>query len=153
MTSRQSRESALALSIQARYPPNMVSVTSCPFCTLPPSRALLRHPLALAFRDAYPVSPGHTLVIPKRHTASFIETTTEERLALLALLDEAKQQLQAEFSPAGYNIGINDGAAAGQTVGHLHLHLIPRYAGDQPDPRGGVRWVIPDKADYWTGKA
>ena len=71
---------------------------------------------------------------------------------MFGLLDEAKLQLQSEFSPAGYNIGINDGAAAGQTVGHLHMHLIPRYAGDRPDPRGGVRWVIPDKADYWTGR-
>ena len=69
---------------------------------------------------------------------------------MLALLDNAKQQLQVEFGPTGYNIGINDGASAGQTVGHLHMHLIPRYAGDRPDPRGGVRWVIPDKADYWT---
>ena len=69
---------------------------------------------------------------------------------MLTLLNLARQQLQAEFGPAGYNIGINDGAAAGQTIGHLHMHLIPRCPGDRPDPRGGVRWVIPDKADYWT---
>lgn len=69
---------------------------------------------------------------------------------MLALLDLAKQQLQAEFNPTGYNIGINDGAAAGQTIGHLHMHLIPRYLGDRADPRGGVRWVMPEKADYWT---
>jgi diadenosine tetraphosphate (Ap4A) HIT family hydrolase len=71
---------------------------------------------------------------------------------MLTLLNEAKQQLDAEFSPGGYNIGINDGAAAGQTVAHLHMHLIPRYIGDQPDPRGGVRWVIPEKADYWSAR-
>ena len=71
---------------------------------------------------------------------------------MLGLLEAAKQQIQLEFDPAGYNIGINDGAAAGQTVGHLHIHLIPRYPGDQPDPRGGIRWVIPEKADYWTGR-
>ena len=71
------------------------------------------------------------------------------RGALLALVDEAKQQAEIEFRPQGYNIGINDGPAAGQTVPHLHIHLIPRYAGDLPDPRGGVRWVIPDKARYW----
>ena len=70
---------------------------------------------------------------------------------MLGLLDTAKHELHAKFSPAGYNIGINDGAAAGQTVGHLHVHLIPRYPGDQSDPRGGVRRIIPDKADYWTG--
>lgn len=69
---------------------------------------------------------------------------------MFALLDLAKKQLQAEFDPAGYNIGINDGAAAGQTIGHLHMHLIPRYLGDAPDPRGGERWVIQSKADYWT---
>ena len=69
---------------------------------------------------------------------------------MLTLLNLARQQLQAEFGPAGYNIGINDGAAAGQTIGHLHMHLTPRYPGDRPDPRGSVRWVIPDKADYRT---
>ena len=69
---------------------------------------------------------------------------------MVALLDEAKKQVQADFGPAGYNINNNDGAAAGQTIGHLHLHLISRYPGDRLDPRGGVRWIIPDKADYWT---
>ena len=68
---------------------------------------------------------------------------------MLELLAAAKAALDAEFHPAGYNVGINDGAAAGQTVAHLHMHLIPRYAGDQPDPRGGVRWILPDKAKYW----
>ena len=69
---------------------------------------------------------------------------------MFGMLEAAKQQLQVEFGPAGYNIGINDGQAAGQTVGHLHIHLIPRYPGDRPDSRGGIRWVIPEKADYWT---
>lgn len=124
----------------------------CPFCALPQARVVLRNDFAIAFRDAYPVTPGHTLVIPARHVSSFFDTTHDERAWMFGLLDEAKLQLQSEFSPAGYNIGINDGAAAGQTVGHLHMHLIPRYAGDRPDPRGGVRWVIPDKADYWTGR-
>lgn len=101
-------------------------------------------------RDAYPVSPGHTLIIPTRHVPSFFELTTQEQTALLALLGEAKAQLDVEFQPAAYNIGINDGAAAGQTVRHLHIHLIPRYTGDRPDPRGGVRWLFPEKADYWT---
>jgi diadenosine tetraphosphate (Ap4A) HIT family hydrolase len=128
----------------------MSSFSECPFCTLPAGRLLFRNDAAVVVRDAYPVTPGHTLVIPVRHVASFFDATPSEREAMLALLDEAKQQLQAEFGPAGYNIGINDGAAAGQTIGHLHLHLIPRYPGDRPDPRGGVRWVIPDKAGYWT---
>ncbi len=128
----------------------MTPTAVCPFCALPAQRVLFRSDAAVAVRDAYPVTPGHTLVIPRRHVASFFDATPLEREAMLALLDVAKQQLQAEFGTAGYNIGINDGAAAGQTIGHLHMHLIPRYPGDRPDPRGGVRWVIPDKADYWT---
>ena len=101
-------------------------------------------------RDAYPVSPGHTLVIPTRHSSSFFDTSVAERDGLLALLFMTKQKLDAEFAPSGYNIGVNDGTAAGQTVPHLHLHLIPRYEGDRQDPRGGVRWVLPDKAKYWS---
>lgn len=128
----------------------MTPTAVCPFCALPAERVLFRNDAAVAVRDAYPVTLGHTLVIPRRHVASFFDATPLERDAMLALLDMAKQQLQAEFGPAGYNVGINDGAAAGQTIGHLHMHLIPRYPGDRPDPRGGVRWVIPDKADYWT---
>jgi diadenosine tetraphosphate (Ap4A) HIT family hydrolase len=103
----------------------------------------------VAVRDSFPVSPGHTLVIPRRHIGSFFELWAEERAAMLALLDSAKAGVEAEFHPDGYNIGINDGSAAGQTVPHLHIHLIPRYAGDTPDPRGGVRWVLPAKAKYW----
>jgi len=104
----------------------------------------------LAIRDGYPISPGHTLVIPKRHVGSFFELNPEEAADLIALLRSAKNVLQVEFKPDGYNIGINDGAAAGQTVPHLHIHLIPRYIGDSADPRGGVRWIIPEKADYWS---
>jgi diadenosine tetraphosphate (Ap4A) HIT family hydrolase len=107
-------------------------------------------PLGLVVRDAFPISLGHTLIIPKRHVGSFFELAADERAELLALLDKAKTVVDKEFSPQGYNIGINDGAAAGQTVPHLHIHLIPRYQGDRPDPRGGVRWIIPEKADYWT---
>jgi diadenosine tetraphosphate (Ap4A) HIT family hydrolase len=106
--------------------------------------------LAWALRDAYPVSPGHTLIVPRRHVASFFELTPEEQSSMLDLARRQKAVLDAEFAPAGYNLGINDGAAAGQTVAHVHLHLIPRYAGDSPDPRGGVRWVLPAKAAYWS---
>lgn len=122
----------------------------CPFCALSEKRVLLRNDTAVAVRDTYPVTRGHTLVIPVRHVASFFDATSAEREAMLALLDTAKLQLQSEFGPAGYNIGVNDGAAAGQTIGHLHVHLIPRYPGDRLDPRGRVRWIIPEKADYWT---
>ena len=122
----------------------------CPFCTLAADRIVLANEFAAAISDAFPVSPGHTLIIPKRHVSSFFDVTTDEREAMLALLDSAKLGLDAAFHPDGYNIGINDGAAAGQTVVHLHLHLIPRYAGDSEDARGGVRWIFPQKAKYWV---
>ena len=109
-----------------------------------------RGALCLALYDGYPVSAGHTLVITKRHVASFFDTTAEERSELLYLLDWCRGELIASHRPAGFNIGINDGKAAGQTVMHLHIHLIPRYEGDKADPRGGVRWIFPDKADYWS---
>jgi len=125
---------------------------TCPFCTLPPERIVHENEHAIWIYDGFPVSPGHSLIIPKRHVGSFFEVSTEERMALLALLDQAKAAVEEQFRPDAYNIGINDGAAAGQTVPHLHLHLIPRYSGDIADARGGVRWVIPDKADYWSGR-
>ena len=122
---------------------------TCPFCTLAAERIVLANELAVVIRDAFPVSPGHTLILPKRHVVSFFDITADERTAMLALLDSAKLGLDAAFHPGGYNVGINDGEAAGQTVPHLHLHLIPRYAGDSEDPRGGVRWIFPQKAKYW----
>jgi diadenosine tetraphosphate (Ap4A) HIT family hydrolase len=124
-------------------------VSSCPFCWLTPERIVRQGQLAVVIRDGFPVSPGHTLIIPKRHVASFFEVTEAERAELMSLLAEARAGLEREYRPAGYNVGINDGKAAGQTVPHLHIHLIPRYDGDQKDPRGGVRWVIPSKAVYW----
>jgi diadenosine tetraphosphate (Ap4A) HIT family hydrolase len=121
----------------------------CPFCQLPPERVVGGNEHGLIVRDAFPVSPGHSLIVPRRHIGSFFELRPEEREALLALLDQARDALQRSHQPQGYNIGINDGPAAGQTVPHLHIHLIPRYRGDRSDPRGGVRWIIPEKADYW----
>jgi diadenosine tetraphosphate (Ap4A) HIT family hydrolase len=123
--------------------------SACPFCTLSESRIILANHHALAIPDGFPISPGHTLIIPKRHIASFFEATREEQTAMLDLLAEMRQRLLEERNPDGFNIGINDGAAAGQTVMHLHIHLIPRYAGDTEDPRGGVRWIMPEKAPYW----
>ena len=121
----------------------------CPFCSLPANRQLLANDRAIAIRDGFPVSPGHTLIVPRRHVGSFFEVTDDERADLMRLLMQARHDLDREFSPAGYNIGINDGKAAGQTVPHLHIHLIPRYDGDQPDPRGGVRRIFPERARYW----
>jgi diadenosine tetraphosphate (Ap4A) HIT family hydrolase len=122
--------------------------TPCPFCCLAADRLVLESEFAAVIRDAFPVSPGHTLIIPRRHVASFFEIADTERTDLMSLLAAARADLDREFRPAGYNIGINDGTAAGQTVPHLHIHLIPRYTGDADDPRGGVRWVLPDKAAY-----
>jgi len=124
--------------------------TPCVFCHLPPERIGHETALSRVVRDAFPVSPGHTLIVPRRHVASFFETTDDERTDLMNLLLRVRESLDREFNPAGYNIGINDGTAAGQTVLHLHVHLIPRYPGDRDDPRGGIRWVLPDKAAYWT---
>jgi len=123
---------------------------NCPFCTVPPERIVIERPSAFVIRDAYPVSLGHTLIIPRRHVASFFECSADEQLVLLELLTLARDAIHRELQPSGHNIGINDGSAAGQTVPHLHIHLIPRYAGDSPDPRGGVRWVLPEKAAYWA---
>lgn len=128
----------------------MIESKPCIFCTLPTSRVIDSSQHGLVIRDAYPVSLGHTLIIPRRHTGSFFDLSADESNDLFTLLDKAKAALDAEFSPQGYNMGINDGAAAGQTVPHLHIHLIPRYDGDCKDPRGGVRWIIPAKADYWS---
>lgn len=125
---------------------------NCPFCTLPPDRLVDENKHALWIYDGFPVSAGHSLIIPKRHVGSFFEVTREERLSMFELLDKSKLAVMQAHHPDGFNIGINDGAAAGQTVPHVHLHLIPRFAGDVNDPRGGIRWVIPEKADYWSAR-
>jgi diadenosine tetraphosphate (Ap4A) HIT family hydrolase len=130
----------------------MANRSFCPFCNLEKSRVILDNDHAIAIYDGYPVSPGHSLIVPKRHIVSFFEASKEEQAALFDLLAEMRQLLQKELKPDGFNIGINDGAAAGQTVMHLHIHLIPRYTGDMPDPRGGVRWIFPEKADYWSNR-
>ena len=126
--------------------------SNCPFCQLDAARFVFADGVTLVIRDAFPVSPGHTLIIPRRHVGSFFQLTAPERESMFELLTQAKVELDETLQPDGFNIGINDGTAAGQTVPHLHLHLIPRYRGDAPDPRGGVRWVLPDKAKYWTGQ-
>ncbi len=121
----------------------------CPFCNPDKSRVIVANDHAMAIYDGFPVTPGHSLIVPKRHIASFFEATGEEQAAMLDLLTEIRQLLLKERSPDGFNIGINDGTAAGQTIMHLHIHLIPRYTGDTEDPRGGVRWIMPEKAPYW----
>ena len=122
----------------------------CAFCTLPRERIVGENEHAVWILDANPVSPGHSLIIPKRHVESFFEATQPERDAMMSILVDARERVLRDHSPSGYNIGINEGIAAGQAVLHLHVHLIPRYAGDSQQPRGGIRWVIPEKANYWT---
>lgn len=126
--------------------------TNCPFCSLQRERIVSHCDLTLTIRDGFPVSPGHTLIIPRRHVATFFEATSQELEAINRAILSAKKQLDKEYFPDGYNIGINNGDTAGQTVFHLHIHLIPRYRGDVDDPKGGVRWIFPEKADYWTNR-
>jgi diadenosine tetraphosphate (Ap4A) HIT family hydrolase len=123
--------------------------SNCPFCALPPDRVVDREGPVLAFRDAFPVAPGHTLVIPARHVPSFRDLAPDEASAAFRLLQRQAAALSAA-DPAitGFNVGANDGPDAGQTVFHCHIHLIPRRHGDHPHPRGGVRAVIPGRADY-----
>lgn len=129
---------------------------SCPFCQIlsgsTDKTTLFENQTGFVVRDGFPITKGHTLIIPKRHVASFFEISQQERQDLFELLDQAKIQLDQEYKPVSYNIGINDGEAAGQTIPHLHIHLIPRYNEPDKDPRGGVRWIVPEKADYWSQK-
>ena len=124
-------------------------MSSCPFCTPPADRILFEGARVFALWDGFPVSPGHALIIPRRHVPSLFEATPQEQKELMAALTAVRARvLDAHPDIAGFNIGINDGRAAGQTVDHLHIHLIPRYVGDHPDPTGGVRHVMPEKANY-----
>ncbi len=120
----------------------------CPFCALASYEIVACNPLAVAIYDKFPVSPGHILVMPRRHFADYFDATDEELRAIDQLLRKSRDILVRERSPDGFNIGINIGAAAGQTVFHLHVHLIPRYVGDHLQPAGGVRHIIPGKGYY-----
>jgi diadenosine tetraphosphate (Ap4A) HIT family hydrolase len=103
----------------------------------------------VGFLAGFPVSPGHVLIVPRRHEADFFSLSGFEQAAMVALVEPIRRHLDAEFKPDAYNLGANIGAAAGQTIRHAHLHVIPRYAGDVEEPRGGVRWVLPETARYW----
>jgi diadenosine tetraphosphate (Ap4A) HIT family hydrolase len=121
----------------------------CPFCNPDPGRIYAENDAAIAFPDAYPISEGHTLIVPKRHVASLFDLSEAEQAAVWQLVAQVRAKLWHDLNPDGYNIGINDGPAAGQTILHAHIHVIPRRKGDSPDPRGGVRWIKPEKARYW----
>ena len=117
----------------------------CPFCEF---ECVIEGELVYARRDKYPVSEGHTLVIPKRHVATWFDMTVDEQSEAFALINQVKTLVDKQFAPDGYNIGMNCGEAAGQTVPHAHIHVIPRYQGDMQNPSGGVRGVIPEKQSY-----
>ena len=120
----------------------------CPFCSPDGTALVYESELVVAFRDRFPVGNGHTLVVPRRHVATYFDATPAEQAAVWLALDVVKRELDRDLHPEGYNVGFNAGAVAGQTVMHAHLHVIPRFSGDTPDPRGGVRGVIPDKQKY-----
>lgn len=125
-----------------------MSKTDCVFCNISQDRVIAQNHLCFAIYDGFPVSRGHVLIIPKRHVADYFSLTEEELMAMHQMIRELKIKLDADFSPDGYNVGVNVNEAAGQTVFHVHMHLIPRYKGDVENPRGGVRGVIPNKQRY-----
>lgn len=127
---------------------NGLGTPDCPFCCLPAERILAANAHAVALFDAYPVTPGHTLIVSRRHVADYFGLAPEEADSLHSLLRAMHGRLAATYSAGGYNVGVNVGKAAGQTVSHVHLHLIPRYCGDVMDPTGGVRNVIPGRGRY-----
>ena len=130
-----------------------MSDSTCPFCNPHATRQFYVGELILGLWDAYPVNPGHALLVTKRHVASWFDATDDERSELLAAVEIARRAIEGRGEqPDGFNIGVNVGEAAGQTVGHLHLHVIPRREGDVADPRGGVRHVIPGRANYLIGE-
>lgn len=126
----------------------------CPFCNPDPASVFLATDLVLGIWDGFPVSSGHALLIPRRHVADWFEATAAEQAALSAAISQVRTLIEERGSregwpkPDGYNVGFNAGAAAGQTVFHLHVHVIPRHVGDVADARGGIRHVIPGKANY-----
>jgi diadenosine tetraphosphate (Ap4A) HIT family hydrolase len=119
----------------------------CPFCNLEREK-ILETEMSFAIYDGFPVNEGHALIIPKRHTANYFDLSLEEQKDCVELLNRVKIIVQEKYNPAGFNVGININEAAGQTVPHVHIHLIPRYEGDVEEPRGGVRGVIPNKRKY-----
>jgi diadenosine tetraphosphate (Ap4A) HIT family hydrolase len=132
--------------------PDAHSSPPSPFSAIPEAAWLCANDLAFAIFDSFPVSPGHVLVITRRVVPTYFDCSAAEQAAVMELVGEVKRLLDARLEPKpdGYNVGFNAGAAAGQTVPHVHVHVIPRYAGDMPDPRGGVRHVIPEKGNYLT---
>jgi len=125
-----------------------MDLPNCPLCSRASERVAFSSTHGEGIWDAYPVSPGHILIVPQRHAATWNELTDVEKAWAWSAVDQAIAAIRSRHSPDGFNVGFNLGIAAGQTVLHFHLHVIPRYVGDVHDPRGGVRFVIPTKANY-----
>jgi diadenosine tetraphosphate (Ap4A) HIT family hydrolase len=123
--------------------------SECPFCTWPPDRVLLASEGAIVVPDNYPAAEGHCLVLPRVHVESLWDLSPEEQLEVWELVAEARALLAERHAPDGFTVGVNDGLAAGQTIPHAHVHLIPRHLGDVSDPTGGLRGILPHKARYW----
>ena len=124
------------------------SRSNCPFCRVEDEPFIAANDLAFARYDGFPVSKGHALIIPRRHIADFFDLTPEEMMAVYELLRRARDLIHDQSGPDGFNIGVNVGRTAGQTVMHVHLHIIPRYSGDVVDPTGGIRNVLPGMGPY-----
>ena len=138
-------DNILIVHPQLALPINM----DCVFCNIVNEKDfLIENDLAVAFYDSFPVSTGHTLIIPKRHVETYFELTNKEMNAIFDLSKEVKKFLDKEYHPDGYNVGFNVGVSGGQSVMHCHMHIIPRYKGDQENPRGGIRKVVKNKINY-----
>lgn len=124
-------------------------MNACPFCDFDRTRLVSESESAIVLRDGFPVADGHTLVIPRRHVQSIFQLSSADQAALWVLVASIREKLLRDVSADAINIGVNDGWAAGQTVEHAHIHLIPRRQGDVEDPRGGIRNIIPSKSRYW----
>ena len=122
----------------------------CPFCITTPSRLWLESPTAVALWDGFPIAEGHSLVVPRNHVVSLFDLPASDLSWVWQFVALVRTELAKRLLVESFNIGLNDGQAAGQTVMHAHNHVIPRREGDVRDPRGGIRWVIPEKADYWS---
>jgi len=124
------------------------SPQTCPFCTMPSDRIVEENEHAYVVLDAYPVASGHSLVVSRRHVGDVFELSDDEITSMLRLIKAARERIDRSLHPDGYNVGVNVGKVSGQTIPHVHIHVIPRYQGDIDDPTGGVRGVIPEKMRY-----
>lgn len=128
---------------------NGTNASTCIFCHIDEQTAVASSDRCMAVYDANPLSIGHTLIVPRRHVKSVFELSGNDRKAVWTFVHHVQRELAKTHSPAAFTVGLNDGEQAGQTVDHAHVHIIPRYNGDVHDPRGGIRWVLPQRARYW----